>query len=428
MKLFYQFLTIFFYPLLVALIYFRKIIKKEDNERYKEKIFSYSIQAERDEQKKLIWFHAASIGEVQSIFPLIKEISDTQKEIEFLITTVTLSSGNLVKRKIKNNLNIKHRYFPIDNTFIIKRFLNVWKPETVIFVDSEIWPNLIFNLKKRKIPSILINARITKKTFKKWMLISNFAKDIFCNFDLCLASNAETKEFLKQLNAKNIKYFGNIKLAASINYNEIQNINENFLNKKKFWCAASTHKEEEILCLDVHSKIKSIYKKVITIIIPRHIVRSKEIKKLCDKLNLSSQILNENELIKNDKEIIIVNSFGALLKYFKCSKSVFIGKSTIARLKSVGGQNPIEAAKLGCKIYHGPYIYNFSEIYNLLKANKISQQINNAEELSDKLILDLKDNYKNFSNNSIEKIDILGNKILKESTQEVVKILKNANF
>lgn len=424
MKLFYQFLTIFFYPFLILLIYFRKILKKEDKDRYKEKILLSAIKAEKNKYKKLIWFHAASIGEVQSIFPIINALNKSQKHVEFLITTVTLSSGNLVKKKIKANQNIKHRYFPVDVVFVIKKFLDIWKPDLVIFVDSEIWPNLIFDLKRRKIPSILVNARITKKTFKRWMLIKSFAKKIFNNFDLCLASSAETKKYLQKLRAKNIKYFGNIKIAALINYNKISNTNDKFLNKKRFWCAASIHKGEEILCLKTHLNIKSLYKDIITIIVPRHISRSRKIKALCDKFNLTGQILNENEKIKNKKEIIIINSFGALLKYLKYSKSVFIGKSTIKKLEQVGGQNPIEAAKLGCKIYHGPYTYNFSDVYDLLKKKKITYKINNAAELSDKLILDLKHNRKNRNNSALKTIDNIGTKILNNSIKEIKKILR----
>ena len=424
MKSFYQFLTIFFYPFLILLIYFRKILKKEDKDRYKEKILLSAIKAEKNKYKKLIWFHAASIGEVQSIFPIINALNKSQKHVEFLITTVTLSSGNLVKKKIKANQNIKHRYFPVDVVFVIKKFLDIWKPDLVIFVDSEIWPNLIFDLKRRKIPSILVNARITKKTFKRWMLIKSFAKKIFNNFDLCLASSVETKKYLQRLRAKNIKYFGNIKMAALINYNKISNTNGKFLNKKRFWCAASIHEGEEILCLKTHLNIKSLYKDIITIIVPRHISRSRKIKTLCDKFNLNGQILNDNEKIKNKKEIIIINSFGALLKYFKYSKSVFIGKSTIKKLEQVGGQNPIEAAKLGCKIYHGPYTYNFSDVYDLLKKKKITYEINNAVELSNKLILDLKHNRKNRNNSAVKTIDNIGTKILNNSIKEIKKILR----
>ena len=135
---------------------------------------------------------------------------------------------------------------------------------------------------------------------------------------------------------------------------------------KRFWFAASTHKEEDIFCLKTHLKLKQKFSDIITIIAPRHIDRVKDIKSLSEKLNLNVQILNEKEAILKNKEIIIINYFGALKEYFKYAKSVFIGKSMIRRLKDDGGQNPIEAAKLKCKIYHGPYVYNFEEIYKYL--------------------------------------------------------------
>ena len=279
-------------------------------------------------------------------------------------------------------------------------------------------------LKRKKISSILINARITEKTFKRWMMISGLAKKIFYIFDLCLVSNNETKDYLSKLNAKNIKFIGNIKLAAKINIKNIKDINGINLFKEKFWCAASTHKGEEELCLDVHINLKKKINDILTVIIPRHISRSNEIKLLCNKYKLTSQILNKDERIQNDKEILIVNSFGELTTFFKYSKSVFMGKSTLKNLEQVGGQNPIEAAKLGCKIYHGPYVYNFNEVYDLLNSYKISEKINSSRELSDRIIIDLNGEEKNFDKN-IRIIDDLGQKILDESVNQISKYLND---
>ena len=220
---------------------------------------------------------------------------------------------------------------------------------------------------------------------------------------------------------KDLKYIGNIKLAGTINEDSITNKNKNILNKKKFWCAASTHKGEEIFCLKTHLNLKKNYENIITIIIPRHINRSIKIKKLCDKMNLSAQILNSEELIAEGKEVIIINSFGVLLEYFKYSISVFIGKSMIKKLQKVSGQNPIEAAKLGCKIYHGPYVYNFKEIYDLFKTYKISEEVSNEHELSEKLRIDLQKT-KESQNKITENINYLGKKILDSSVEEIKKI------
>ena len=388
MILIYRILTTLLYPLLISLIFFRKIIKKEDSTRYKEKIFVSNFNVKRKKHLKLIWFHAASIGELKSILPLIDHLNKNNNNFEFLITTITLSSSNLAKEELEKYNNVQHRFFPLDVDFIMNKFLLLWKPYAIFFVDSEIWPNLICKISKKNIPLSLINARITLKTFKKWNLIPRVAKEIFSSFDLCLTSNLETKDYLHKFNAKNITYTGNLKLINKIDEKKIINQNENFLINNMFWCAASTHNGEEKFCLHTHLALRKEYKNIITIIAPRHIDRVQDIKKVCNNLNLSAQILDKNENIIEGKEIIIINSYGTLLSYFKYAKSVFIGKSILKILKNVGGQNPIDAAKLGCKVYHGPYVYNFEEIYQILKQNNISKKVESPEDLAANLLKD----------------------------------------
>ena len=420
----YRVLTALIYPLLFIFIYFRKIFKKEDPKRYKEKILISHFNVDKREDLKLIWFHAASIGELKSIIPIIEKLNYNKDDLEFLITTTTLSSSNLAIVELKKLKNIRHRFLPFDVEFLIKKFLNLWRPNAIFLVDSEIWPNLILQAKKNKIPLVLINARITAKTFNKWIKFPNTAKKIFNLFDLCLASSLETKDFLKKLNAKNIYFNGNIKLITEIDKKKIKNINEKLLLKKRFWLAASTHKGEDTLCLKTHIQLKEKYEDIITIIAPRHIERAYSINFLAKSLNLNVQILNQDELILEDKEIIIINSFGILQNYFKYAKSVFIGKSMIKKLEKEGGQNPIDAAKLGCKIYHGPYIYNFKEIYEILKKNNISKKIENYTELSNYLIEDLEKPLKEDSKIS-NPIYSLGQKTLTDTMRCINKFLLN---
>ena len=422
MILIYRFFTYFFYPFLILFIYFRKIIKKEDALRYKEKIFSDSFNVTARGNSKLIWFHAASVGELNSILPIINELNQKRNNIEFLITTVTLSSGNLIQGKLTNITNIHHRYFPIDVDFLMKKFVRLWKPDAVFFVDSEIWPNLILILNKNKIPFSVINARITKKTFKRWYRFKNTAKQIFAKFNLFLASNKETINFLKELGAKNIIFNGNIKLLSEVNIKKISNLNENILLKKKFWLSVSTHHGEEEFCLKTHILLKKKFEKIITLIAPRHINRVDKIKRLCKNFKLNPQILNKDDKINDNSEVIVINSFGVLNEFYKFAVSVFIGKSTIEKLKNVGGQNPIDAAKLGCKIYHGPYVYNFKEIYEILSNYKISTQINSPEELSDYLAEDLMHKKKKISNFE-SPIDNLSKETLKITMYNINKFL-----
>ena len=426
MILLYRVLTTLIYPILLIFIYFRKILKKEDPLRFREKILTSHFNVKRRIDSKLIWFHAASIGELKSIIPIIEELNKNRYKykFEFLITTTTLSSSNLAKIELKKFNNVHHRFIPLDVEFLINKFLFLWKPNIIFLVDSEIWPNLILQANKYKIPLALINARLTTKSYNKWIKFPQSAKKIFSLFNLCLVSNLQTKKYLEELSAKNIYFNGNIKLIGEIDENKITNVNEKILLKKKFWIAASTHKGEDILCLKTHLKLKEKYNDIITIIAPRHIERSQQIKFLSEKFSLNTQILDKDEIILENKEIIIINSFGVLQNYYKYAKSVFIGKSTIKRLKNDSGQNPIDAAKLRCKIYHGPYVYNFKEIYKILEKNNISKEIRTYEELSINLINDLESPAKE-NDKVLNSINNLGQKTLTDTMKYINNFLLN---
>lgn len=418
MLLIYRYLINIFFPIIIILIFIRTKFNKEDKFRFKEKLFSSSFNVIRHKNKKLIWFHAASIGELMSIIPLIRKLNKDNK-FQFLITTITLSSEKLINKHFSGEKNIIHRFFPIDKPSLIAKFLSKWSPNLIVFVDSEIWPNFLLEINKKKIPLILLNARITKKSFLRWNSITKIAEKVFKTFDLCIPSSEESKKYLEKLKVKKIKYFGNLKLTSENN----QNTNSNKISfHKKFWCAVSIHKEEDGLCVQTHLLIKKNHKDIITVIIPRHIDRAKNIKALCDSLNLKSQIVSERDAIKDGSEVIIVNSYGVISNYLKNCKSVFIGKSLIKKLEKVGGQNPIEAAKLGCKIYHGPYVYNFTEIYELFNKYKIAEKILNENELAQKLNIDLNEPTK-IKGDNLKIINDLGKKILDDTFNELNKFI-----
>lgn len=424
MILAYRIFTTLLYPFLFIFVYYRKIFNKEDPIRYKEKILVSHFRVSKKKGSKLIWFHAASIGELKSIVPIINKINVNHKNLRFLITTTTLSSGNFAKIELKEIDNAEHRYFPLDVPFLIRKFLCQWKPDKIFLVDSEIWPNLILAAKNLDIPIALINARLTLKSFKRWIVFRDTAKYIFKIFSLCLCSNAESKNFLEKLGSRKVYYKGNIKLIEKIGKNDDFKDNRNYLSDKRFWVAASTHKNEEEFCLKTHMELKKKFKDLITVIAPRHIERSKKIKYISEKLKLNTQILNENENIQKNNEILIVNYFGALNKYFKHAKSVFIGKSLDKGLKNVSGQNPIEATKLQCKIYHGPYVYNFQDIYKILEDNNISTKIETPLELSKHLTKDLESSIKIIDKGK-SLIDNLGEKTLSDTMVEINNFLND---
>ncbi len=416
----YKFITFFFYPFAPVYLYFRKIRKKEDSIRYKEKLAKINI--ERGEGF-LIWFHVASVGEAMSILPLIDGCIKEKKINRILITSITLSSGKILEKRFNNNPKINHQFLPLDIISLINKFLNHWKPNLSIFIDSEIWPNLILKISEKKIPLLLVNARITKKSFDRWKLVIGFAKKIFGKFDLCIASNNESENFLKILGSKNIKNYGNLKFSNI--KNDIKKLDLNFLNKiknRKVWCAASTHPSEEIICAEAHLKIKKNYNNILTIIIPRHIDRVKAIKEELSKFNINVLLVTELNNFDDKTDILLVNSYGEALKFYDISKYVFLGKSLVQSLIKDSGQNPIEPARLGCKILHGPYVSNFAETYNYLKKLGITKEVNDSNKLSLSLIEELqKDKPKNHE--IALKIENYGQNILNNVIMELKKYI-----
>ena len=391
MKYWYKLITYLFYPLAHLYLLLRLFKKKESSERYKEKLSKISV--ERGEGF-LIWFHVASVGEAMSILPLIENCIDEKKINKILLTSITLSSGTILEKRYKENKKVTHQYLPLDVPIFINRFLNHWRPQLSIFIDSEIWPNLISEISNKKIPLLLINARITEKSFKRWELILSFAKSIFSKFDLCIASNKESENFLKILGAKNIKNYGNLKFSQNrINLNS--KLDFTFLNKikkRRIWCAASTHATEENLCAETHIRIKKTYEDVLTIIIPRHIDRAGKIIDELSRLNLKVALYSNLHEVDYNTDILIIDSYGESLKFYDISKYVFVGKSLVNSLIKNSGQNPIEPARLGCKIFHGPNVSNFKEIYKYLKTLGITKEINNPDELSLSMVEEFKNN------------------------------------
>ena len=421
MYFWYRFFTYLFYPFAPIYLYFRKIRKKEDSISYREKLSKIEISRE---EGFLIWFHVASVGEAMSILPLIESCMEEKKINKILLTSITLSSGKILKKRFNQNAKVIHQFLPLDISVWTSKFLEHWKPNLSIFIDSEIWPNLISQISEKKIPLLLINARITKKSFKRWKLIISFAKKIFEKFDLCIVSNKESENFLKILGAKNIKNYGNLKFS-NIKNDLNKKLDSDFFNKiknRKIWCAASTHPTEEILCARSHLKIKESYNNILTIIIPRHIDRIEKIRKELSNLNLKIVLYSKLDQIDINTDILLIDTYGEASIFYNISKCTFMGKSITKSLIMNSGQNPIEAARLGCKIFHGPNVSNFVEIYEYLRTLGVTKQVNNSNELSISLIEEFKEN-KGEKSNIKEEIHNYGQNILNNVIEELKKYI-----
>jgi len=411
MKVIYYFATSLLHYLLRPYLYFRIIKKKESPIRFKEKLGITNIQRH---DGYLIWFHCASIGELKSIFPIIDHYV---KKNQILLTTSTLSSSEIFYKKYSNNKNIIHQFAPIDSPQIVKRFFLKWKPNIIFFTDSELWPNQIFYAKNNNIPIILLNGRISKKSFSKWKLFRVTMHEILKSFKLILCNSNQSKDYFHYFKTNNIETIGNLKFIISENLHSKNEENISF-DKRIIFIALSTHNTEEELCIKSHISLKLKFPKLLTLIIPRHINRISKVETIAKKFNLKFLTQSSLSDIKDDTDIIIINSYGNTQKFLKLSKYVFIGGSIINH----GGQNPIEVAYNNSYIFHGPHVHNFTEIYNFLNKENISFEVNSEIEL----IYQLESKISNYQSINIkEKIIKIGDEILSSTIKKLDEYIIN---
>ena len=407
----YQILLTLLLIISPVIILVRIFKNKEDKIRFKEKFGFFSV---KNKSKNLIWVHGASVGELMSVLPIIDQYEKNKKIDKILVTTSTLSSSRILE-KLKYK-KVIHQFFPIDHVFFSKKFINYWKPNLAIFLESEIWPSMFKEIKKNSIPLILLNARITPKSFSRWIKMKHFSQLIFNLIDIAYPQNKETKIFLKKLNVKIINFIGNLKFIERNETKYPKNEKKLFSKLKKFktFIAASTHNSEELLAAKTHILLKRKYKNIITIIIPRHIHRVDEIINEMTKLQLNVTTHSSKKGNLKNTDIYIVDTFGESKKFYKIATTVFVGGS----IADKGGQNPLEPARFGTKILHGPNIGNFREVYRYLNSLNISSKVTTPVEFSNsiKFKKDMK---------KVRKIKILGNTILKKTIKELDKFINN---
>ena len=411
MFFFYQIVLILLFLISPFIIIFRIIKNKEDKKRFIEK---FSIPTKKRIKGKLLWFHGASVGEILSIIPLIKNYEKKKSIDQILITTSTLSSSKVLKKY--NFKKTVHQFYPIDQSYLVNKFLKYWKPNFAIFIESEIWPCMFLNIYRKKIPLILLNARLTLKTFNKWIKFKNFSKNIFNKISIAFPQNLETKFFLKNLNVRKIKHIGNLKFIENniINTDKLNNNLKVQLNKKRIWAASSTHLSEEIFCAKAHLLLKNRVKNLMTIIIPRHIHRVEDIVDEIKDLGLKVCLHSEKKNSLKNADIYIVDTFGETRKFHEIASTVFLGGSIIKR----GGQNPLEAARYGAKILHGPNTDNFKDIYKYLRSLNNSKKIKTPNELANQIVFK--------KNKRIgKKIKNVGDKILKKTINVLNNLIKD---
>jgi len=356
----YRFVSAAGVPLIRLYLGLRKARGKEDPARFNERL---GHPGKARPEGPLVWAHAASVGESLSLLPLVERLVKDRPGLIVLVTTGTLTSSRLMAERLPDGA--VHQFVPVDRVSYVRRFLDHWHPDLALWVESEFWPNLIIETASRNIPMILINGRISPRSFLGWQRFGGLIKKLLSCFDLCLAQADADAERLLRLGAVSAKYVGNLKFAAlplPVAADELSNLQDAFGDRPR-WLAASTHSGEEIIVAMVHQRLKATRPGLLTVIVPRHPDRGAEIAAMLRGQKLAVSRRSDGDAIGPQTDIYLADTVGEMGLFFRLAGVVFMGKSLVP----LGGQNPLEAAKLDCAIVHGPHVMNFDEMTKKMK-------------------------------------------------------------
>lgn len=354
---------------------------REDRARMREKLGHASLKRPN---APLIWVHAASVGETISILPLIGDILKTRPAQSVLLTTGTVTSAATVAKFQARNPDIRarlrHQYAPLDRRNWVSRFLDHWKPDAAFWVESEIWPNMVLACEHHDIPLIMVNGRLSPRSFRRWRRMQRTAQRLLGGFSLLMAQDNMTAERLRALGLANVHTPGNLKLDApplAFDEDALQALQDDF-GARPIWLAASTHAGEESQIAEAHKMIAAAHPSTLTLIAPRHPDRGDALATELRKSGLSVAQRSANEAVTEATQIYLLDTLGELGLFYRLVDIVVMGGTLIPH----GGQNPIEAARLDCAILHGPHIENFQEMFDALTARQATAAISDAATLA----------------------------------------------
>jgi 3-deoxy-D-manno-octulosonic-acid transferase len=326
---------------------------------------------------RLAWIHAASVGETNAILPLIGRIVEGGFSVVF--TSVTPTSADIAARRLPRGAC--HQFAPLDAPPLIGRFLDHWRPDLALFVESELWPTTIVRLAAADIPQILVNARLSERSFRGWRRLGGVARSIFGRIPLCLAQSAQDAERYTVLGTRRVEVTGNLKFdapAPGVDAKLLQEFRD-AIGRRPVWVAASTHTGEEAIVAEAHVILQARFGDLLTIIVPRHPARGDEIQSELAARGMRTAQRSRAEKIDGTTEIYIADSLGELGLFYRVAPISFLGGSLIPH----GGQNPIEPVRLGSAVLHGPHVHNFSDIYATIDGVGEAPPVADAGRLAD---------------------------------------------
>ena len=374
----YNILVRLLYPIAIRrYINKRKLNGKEDLKRFNERV---GRPTKKRPKGQLIWLHGASVGESVSMLPLIHKLLEIYPELDIMVTTGTMTSAELMAKRLPERAF--HQYFTIDNPAFANRFVKHWRPDLVLWFESEFWPAMLSAIKRKNIPLILVNGRISNKSFKRWQQFDFISKELLACFTLCLGQSEEDAYRLRVLGAKETLCLGNLKYAGlplPVDEEKLQTIQKQ-IGKRVLFLASSTHDDEEYKIARMHKNLKAKFPDLLTIIAPRHPNRGKEIQDKIEKeLHLKTALRSNDEKITNETNIYIANTIGELGIWYSISPITFIGGSLIPH----GGQNFIEPSRMRNAVVVGPHMHNFTDAMNRAKKADAVIQVNDILDMED---------------------------------------------
>jgi len=363
--------------LLSKLLEWRLKRGKEDATRLNER---KGIASKPRPNGTLIWLHAASVGEAQSTLILISSITKEMPNAQFMVTSGTVTSAQVMAKRLPGNAF--HQFYPLDHPQWTTAFLDHWRPDLILWMESEIWPNMLSQIKQRQIPTLLINARLSQASFNIWNIFSGSAKKLLANFDLILAQTKDDQDRFVKLGANNVIMTDNIKYSAAplpVHDADLSTL-KNSIGARPLWVYASTHEGEELLACRIHSSLVQKVPDLLTIIVPRHPERRGNIAKTCELMNLETVFRGDTKnLPTDDTAIYVADTLGELGTFYALSDIAMIGRSFSD--DGGGGHNPIEAAQLGCSVMTGPNIQFQEQLFNEMFIANAAYQMDDKSDL-----------------------------------------------
>lgn len=348
---------------------------KEDPRRIPERYGSASAARPAG---KLIWIHAASVGEAHSVLALIDRIAGERPGLEMLLTTGTVASARLLAERLPPR--VRHQFVPVDLPRAVARFLDHWRPDLAIWVESELWPNLVLATRRRGVPMLLLNGRLSARSVARWRAMPGLIRPLLRAFSLCLTQDDEQARRFRDLGAGGAESVGDLKAAApplaadpaalAVLHRQI--------DARPLWVAASTHQGEEEVVAGAHIRVAELRPSLLTIIAPRHPARGPVIAEELRARGLRVARRGAGEPVVADTEIYLADTLGELGLLYRLTDVAFVGGSLVAK----GGHNPFEPARLGCAVLHGPDMSNCAAMAAALEAGGAGLTVSDAETLA----------------------------------------------